>query len=144
MGTDIMADNQTESVLTLLDRGEADNKVQQAVSAALLRSQTKIIEELQGIRSKLWQLDDLRKYVDEWHDSKCKDCPTKKLVETKMKAFDGAAKGGWVNQLASNSGFQFFILLIFLVSAFCYLVSGKDGVDAAKSVTTSVLTGGVK
>lgn len=53
-------------------------------------------------------------------------------------------KPHWILQLMSNQGFQFFVLLMFLISAFVYLCTGKGGVDAGKDAVTSVLSGGTK
>ena len=57
--SDIIAENQTEAVLSALDRGEADNATRDKVSAALLRSQTKVLSELGKIQDNLWTLDRL-------------------------------------------------------------------------------------
>lgn len=54
------------------------------------------------------------------------------------------SKAHWVVQLMSNQGFQFFILLLFLIGAFCYLTTGKGGVEAAKDTVKTVVTGGAK
>ncbi len=54
------------------------------------------------------------------------------------------AKPHWVVQLMSNSGFQFFILILLLIGAFCYLTTGKGGVEAAKDTVTTVISGGAK
>ena len=41
--SDIIAENQTEAALSVLDRGEADNATRDKVSAALLRTQIKLL-----------------------------------------------------------------------------------------------------
>lgn len=69
------------------------------------------------------------------------------LVELKGMVFcpkEEPKKPYWVMQLVSNSSFQFFVLLLFLVSAFVYLCTGTGGVEAAKSTVSTFLPGGAK
>ncbi len=166
---DIIANSQTESVLAALDRGGADDKIRDRVSAALLRALTSVIKELSEIKSNLWQPDELRKLIDERHDRRCQDCPAKKWADTQStvqllqaqqaaqaakpaaqasKPAVPAAKpeGGfqWVVYLMGNSSFQFFVLLLFLIGAFVYLTTGRGGVDAATDSVRTVIRGGVK
>jgi hypothetical protein len=171
---DIIANSQTESVLAALDRGGADDKIRDRVSAALLRALTSVIKELGEIKSNLWQPEELRKFIDERHDRRCQDCPAKKWADTQStvqllqaqqaaqaaqtaKPAAQAAKpaaqaqpakpeGGfqWVVYLMGNSSFQFFVLLLFLIGAFVYLTTGRGGVDAATDSVRTVIRGGVK
>lgn len=164
MAVDIIAESQTESVLSALDRGDADDKVRDQVSAALLRAMTRVSTELADIRTNLWKPDDLRHLIDERHERKCRDCPAKRMAEERLQlqrmqhqqadpdapAQDQAAQPQpqtvlqWVLHLAGNSGFQFFILLLFLISAFVYLTTGKGGVDAARETLGTMVSGGSK
>lgn len=50
---------------------------------------------------------------------------------------------GWLSQLMSNSGFQFFVLLVFLIGAFVYLCTGKGGTAAGREALTTVIKGGM-
>ena len=84
MGADIIAESQTESVLAALDRGDADDKVRDQVSAALLRAMSKLGTELEDIKANLWKPDDLRHLIDERHERKCRDCPAKKMAEERL------------------------------------------------------------
>ena len=163
MGADIIAESQTDSVLAALDRGDADDKVRDQVSAALLRAMSKLSTELVDIKANLWKLDDLRRLIDERHDWKCRDCPAKRMAEERLhlqqvqasQAAQAAQQPGaksqhaqsqnvvqWILYLAGNSSFQFFVLLLFLIGAFIYLTTGKSGVDAAKDTVTTVIRGG--
>ena len=158
---DIIANSQTESVLAALDRGDADDKIRDRVSAALLRALTSVIKELGEIKSNLWQPEALKRFIDERHDRRCQDCPARKwaddqraaqLLQAKQaaQAANSAGKtqpeGGfqWVLHLMGNSSFQFFVLLLFLIGAFIYLTTGKSGVDAAKDTVTTVIKGGAQ
>lgn len=138
MATDIMADNQTESVLSLLDRGEADPKVQQAVSAALLRSQTKIIEELQEIKGNLWKPDDLKRYIDERHFIHCASCPAKKLAEDHSKL----KKSFW--SMAVSPTFMLFVLAALALLVAAYATIGKTGLETVTSSLPGVVSGSGK
>ena len=73
--SDIIAENQTEAVLSVLDRGEADNATRDKVSAALLRSQTKVLYELGKIQDNLWTLNRLESFIDKRHEALCSKCP---------------------------------------------------------------------
>lgn len=161
---DIIANSQTESVLAALDRGDADDKIRDQVSAALLRALTSVIKELGEIKSNLWQPEALKRLIDERHDRRCQDCPAKKwaddqraaqLLQAKQaqQAAQAANPAGkaqpegsfqWVLHLMGNSSFQFFVLLIFLIGAFVYLTTGRGGVDAAKDSVRTVISGGAK
>jgi len=147
---DIIAESQTEAVLSALDRGDADDKIRDQVSAALLRAMTRMSQELIDIKTSLWQPADLKNLIDERHEKKCRDCPAKKMAEERLRLQQQAqgqnqAPQGilqWIVHLASNSGFQFFILLLLLISAFIYLTTGKGGADAARETVSTVISGG--
>lgn len=154
-GVDIIAESQTDSVLSALDRGDADDKVRDQVSAALLRAMTRMNVELKDIKTSLWKLDELKDFIDERHERKCHDCPAKKMAEERLRLQQVAAEPRrseaqpqgivqWVLHLAGNSGFQFFILLLLLISAFIYLTTGKGGVDATRDTVNTVIRGGVQ
>lgn len=159
-GVDIIAESQTDSVLSALDRGDADDKVRDQVSAALLRAMTRMSLELKDIKTSLWKLDELKDFIDERHERKCHDCPAKKMAEERLhlqqvqaaqKADDAKRQEQqpqsvvqWVLNLAGNSGFQFFILLLLLISAFIYLTTGKGGVDATRDTVNTVIRGGTQ
>jgi len=154
---DIMAESQTESVLSALDRGDADDKVRDQVSAALLRTMTRMSQELLDIKVNLWKPADLRNLIDERHEKRCHDCPAKKMAEERLRLQQAHATAAeqeqaaqpqgvvqWILHLAGNSGFQFFILLLLLISAFIYLTTGKGGVDATRETVNTVMHGGVQ
>lgn len=150
MAQDIIAESETERVLSTLERGDADDKVRDRVSAALLRALTRMSTELADIRENLWKPDDLRRVIDERHDQKCRECPAKKLVDESLHAATAPKRDQpqgmipWLINLMSNNSFQFFILLLFLIAAFVYLTTGKGGVDAARETLSTVVSGGAK
>lgn len=153
---DIIAESQTEAVLSALDRGDADDKIRDQVSAALLRAMSRMSQELIDIKTSLWKPEDLKNLIDERHRQRCQDCPAKKMAEERLRLQQAHAAAEpeqsahpqgavqWVLHLAGNSGFQFFILLLLLISAFIYLTTGKGGVDATRETVNTVMHGGVQ
>ncbi len=132
---DIMADNQTEAVLSLLDRGEADDKTRDKVSAALLRSQTKVLDELSKIQDNLWSLDRLEALVDKRHELLCSKC----VLRTPQRK-----EGSWLTLLLSSESIRYFVLILVLVWAVIYIKTGAEGVNAIRGAATSTVTGGAK
>lgn len=132
---DIMADNQTEAVLSLLDRGEADDKTRDKVSAALLRSQTKVLDELSKIQDNLWSLDGLEALVDKRHELLCSKC----VLRTPQRK-----EGSWLTLLLSSESVRYFVLILVLVWAVIYIKTGAEGVNAIRGAATSTVTGGAK
>lgn len=156
---DIIAESQTEAVLSALDRGDADDKIRDQVSAALLRAMSRLSQELVDIKKSLWKPEDLKSLIDERHRQRCQDCPAKKMAEERLRLQQAHAAAAaeqeqaaqqpqgavqWVLHLAGNSGFQFFILLLLLISAFIYLTTGKGGVDATRETVNTVMHGGAQ
>lgn len=138
--SDIMSENQTESVLALLDRGEADDKTRDRVSAALLRSQTRLLEELSEVKDHLWKPRDLEDLVDRRHAELCASCPTKAIVERmRAETSRAPAKKTWVEALLTSDSLRYFILILILVWAVVYLKAGPEGVAAVKDAATSVV-----
>lgn len=132
---DIMADNQTEAVLSMLDRGEADDKTRDKVSAALLRSQTKVLDELSKIQDNLWTLDRLEALVDKRHETLCSKC----VLRTSQRK-----EGSWLALLLSSESIRYFVLILVLVWAVIYIKTGAEGVNAIRGAATSTVTGGAK
>jgi hypothetical protein len=132
---DIMADNQTEAVLSMLDRGEADDKTRDKVSAALLRSQTKVLDELGKIQDNLWSLDRLEALVDKRHEILCSKC----VLRTSQRK-----EGSWLTLLLSSESLRYFVLILVLVWAVIYIKTGAEGVNAIRGAATSTVTGGAK
>lgn len=132
---DIMADNQTEAVLSLLDRGEADDRTRDKVSAALLRSQTKVLDELSKIQDNLWSLDRLEALVDKRHELLCSKC----VLRTPQRK-----EGSWLTLLLSSESLRYFVLILVLVWAVIYIKTGAEGVNAIRGAATSTVTGGAK
>jgi len=155
---DIIAESQTEAVLSALDRGDADDKIRDQVSAALLRAMSRMSQELIDIKTSLWKPEDLKNLIDERHRQRCQDCPAKKMAEERLRLQQQAHAAAeqehsahqpqnalqWILHLAGNSGFQFFILLLLLISAFIYLTTGKGGVDATRETVNTVMHGGAQ
>lgn len=132
---DIMADNQTEAVLSMLDRGEADDRTRDKVSAALLRSQTKVLDELSKIQDNLWSLDRLEALVDKRHELLCSKC----VLRTPQRK-----EGSWLTLLLSSESIRYFVLILVLVWAVIYIKTGAEGVNAIRGAATSTVTGGAK
>lgn len=135
--SDIMADNQTEAVLSMLDRGEADDRTRDKVSAALLRSQTKVLDELGKIQDNLWTLDRLESFVDKRHEVLCTKCPLRSGPPAKKE-------GSWLTLLLSSESLRYFVLILVLVWAVIYIKTGAEGVNAIRGAATSTVTGGAK
>lgn len=139
--SDIMADSQTETVLSELDRGEADDRTRDKVSAALLRSQTKVLDELSKIQANLWTLDKLESLVDKRHAVLCSQCP---LRAASVPAAKEKKEPGWLALLLSSESIRYFVLILVLVWAVIYIKTGAEGVDAIRGAARATVTGGVK
>ena len=135
--SDIIAENQTEAVLSVLDRGEADNATRDKVSAALLRSQTKVLDELGKIRDNLWTLNRLESFIDKRHEALCSKCPHRPVSSAKKE-------GGWFTMLLSSESLRYFVLILVLVWAVIYIKTGAEGVDAIRGAAASTVTGGAR
>ena len=135
--SDIIAENQTEAVLSVLDRGEADNATRDKVSAALLRSQTKVLYELGKIQDNLWTLNRLESFIDKRHEALCSKCPHRTGSSAKKE-------GGWLPLLLSSESLRYFVLILVLVWAVIYIKTGADGVDAIRDAAASTVTGGAR
>lgn len=135
--SDIIAENQTEAVLSVLDRGEADNATRDKVSAALLRSQTKVLDELGKIHDNLWTLNRLESFVDKRHEAMCSKCPHRTGSSAKKE-------GGWFSLLLSSESLRYFVLILVLVWAVIYIKTGAEGVDAIRGAAASTVTGGAR
>ena len=135
--SDIIAENQTEAVLSVLDRGEADNATRDKVSAALLRSQTKVLAELGKIQDSLWTLNRLESFIDKRHEALCSKCPYRARAPAKKE-------GGWLQMLLSSESLRYFVLILVLVWAVIYIKTGAEGVDAIRGAAASMVTGGAR
>lgn len=135
--SDIIAENQTEAVLSALDRGEADNATRDKVSAALLRSQTKVLDELGKIQDNLWTLGRLESFVDKRHEALCSRCPHRTGSSAKKE-------GGWFPLLLSSESLRYFVLILVLVWAVIYIKTGAEGVNAIRGAAASTVTGGAR
>ena len=135
--SDIIAENQTEAVLSVLDRGEADNSTRDKVSAALLRSQTKVLYELGKIQDNLWTLNRLESFIDKRHEALCSKCPHRTGSSAKKDS-------GWFPLLLSSESLRYFVLILVLVWAVIYIKTGADGVDAIRDAAASTVTGGAR
>ena len=147
MGTDIMAESQTETVLAALDRGEADDKLRDQVSAALLRALTRITSQLDGIRENLWTVERLEQVIDRRHESLCSKCPLRQQVPVQAQAqaqVEPAPKRTWFDALVSSDSIKFFILSLLLVWAIIYVKTGPAGVEAGKGAAVQTVTGAAK
>ena len=151
MSQDIMADSQTEAVLADLDRGTTDDRTRDHVLAALLRSQTRMLDELTAIKKGLWDLDKLKSLIDERHRAICTNCSIRQAVASLSPRPDGApggAPGGrkksWPELILTSESTRYFVLMVILVWAIVYVKSGADGVAKVRDSIVPTISGGAK
>lgn len=148
MGQDIMADSQTEDTLAALDRGEVDDKMRDRVLAALLRSQTRMLEELVKIKENLWDMDKLESLIDKRHQVLCTNCVLRQQalapakVEPEPDKKDGGKKS-WIELILTSEATRYFILMVILVWAIVYVKSGAEGVASVRGGVTHTISGGI-
>lgn len=129
--SDIIAENQTEAVLSVLDRGEADNATRDKVSAALLRTQMRLIADFAELKGSLWKPRDLEEMIDRRHREACASCPARSMQRRQ--------KGSLLEMLCSSESVRYFLLILILIWAVIYMKAGPDGVDAIRDAATSVV-----
>lgn len=144
MAQDIMADSQTESVLSLLDRGEADDKTRDRVSAALLRSQTKLVEAVEEMKTKLWSFEELDRHIDERHEQKCANCPAKKYAESQLRPIVQKSSKPWYVELIMSDSIRYFIIILILAWAVIVMKTSTDEAAAVMENVQKTLTGGIR
>ena len=138
MGTDIIAENQTERTIQALMNGDADAKTQQAALAAVLRTTTAQARELEQIKQNLWKPDDLERAVEAQIRMKCRECPARKHAE---EAKDKPAN--WFVALVTSESFRYFLLIVMFAWALIVVTSGRDNARAVLENTRATVTGGV-
>lgn len=129
--SDIIAENQTEAVLSVLDRGEADNATRDKVSAALLRTQMRLIADFAELKGSLWKPRDLEEMIDRRHREACASCSARSMQRRQ--------KGSLLEMLCSSESVRYFLLILILIWAVIYMKAGPDGVDAIRDAATSVV-----
>jgi hypothetical protein len=148
MAQDIMAESQTEAVLAELDRGATDDRTRDHVLAALLRSQTRMLDELSDIKKGLWDLDKLKSLIDERHRAICTNCSLRHTVNASASQPDGAAGGNkkksWPELILTSESTRYFVLMVILVWAIVYVKSGAEGVANVRDSIVPTMHGGVK
>lgn len=137
--SDIIAENQTEAVLSVLDRGEADDKTRDRVSAALLRSQTRLLADLAEVKAHLWKPKDLEELVDRRHAELCAACPAKAAATRAPPRQERPLKKTLAEALLTSDSLRYFVLILILVWAVVYLKAGPEGVAAVKGAATTVV-----
>lgn len=148
MAQDIMAESQTEAVLAELDRGATDDRTRDHVLAALLRSQTRMLDELSDIKKGLWDLDKLKGLIDERHRAICANCSLRHTVNATSPQSDGQAGGNrkksWPELILTSESTRYFVLMVILVWAIVYVKSGADGVAKVRDSIVPTISGGAK
>lgn len=147
MSQDIMAESQTEAVLAELDRGTTDDRTRDHVLAALLRSQTRMLDELTAIKRGLWDLDKLKNLIDERHRAICTNCSLRQAVATLSPRIDGAPGGrkkSWPELILTSESTRYFVLMVILVWAIVYVKSGADGVAKVRDSIVPTMSGGAE
>lgn len=143
MAVDIMADSQTEAIIAALERGEADSTMHNRVSAAILRSQTKVYAQLEQIKDNLWTVERLESLVDRRHQALCAQCPARQ-PSPPPPAPEPPAKPTFVEALLSSESIRYFILLVILVWAVIYVKTGPEGAASVREGLSHTVTGGAK
>ena len=138
MGTDIIAENQTERTIQALMNGDADAKTQQAALAAVLRTTMAQARELEQIKQNLWKPDDLERAVEAQIRLKCRECPAKKHAEEVKER-----PANWFVALVTSESFRYFLLIIMFAWALIVVTSGRDNARAVLENTRATVTGGV-
>lgn len=142
MSQDIMADSQTEATLAALDRGEVDDKMRDRVLAALLRSQTRMLEELVKIKENLWDMDKLESLIDKRHQVLCTNCVLRQQAlapKTATPDDEPVKKKSWLELILTSESTRYFVLMVILVWAIVYVKSGADGVASVRDSVTHTL-----
>lgn len=147
MAQDIMADSQTEATLAALDRGEVDDKMRDRVLAALLRSQTRMLEELVKIKENLWDMDKLEGLIDKRHQVLCTNCVLRQQALAPAKVEPGKVEPGksdsekksWLELILTSEATRYFILMVILVWAIVYVKSGAEGVASVRDSVAHTL-----
>jgi hypothetical protein len=146
---DVISENATDAVLSALDRGDADDRTRDRVSAALLRAVTKVIEQQDEMKVMIEELrmaqvrpEQVKELAAAEHEHRCFECPARQWVDRQMRA--ERKKDGWLSALVSSETLRYFVLVVLLVWAVVYLKTGQSGVDAVKGGVTHTLTGGLR
>lgn len=132
---DILADSQTEAALADLERGSVTDSERDRILAAVLRSQSRIIDTLADIRANLWSVDRLETFIDRRHQDLCARCPARAQP---------AHPKGWLADLLSSETFRYFILVVVLVWAVIYMRTGVEGVESVRDAAVRTVTGVAK
>jgi hypothetical protein len=145
MSQDIMADSQTEATLAALDRGEVDDKMRDRVLAALLRSQTRMLDALVKIKENLWDMDKLESLIDKRHQVLCTNCVLRQQALTKSEPDkkEDEPKKSWIELILTSEATRYFILMVILVWAIVYVKSGAEGVASVRDGVTHTVRGGI-
>lgn len=130
--TDPIAENQTEAVIAALRRGDADAKLRDEATAALLASFQRIAEELETIKSNLWTPEALAATIDKRHSILCQACPVHQQYATHLKTDLEQKKKTphWWEILFSESVRSFILILILIWT----LIVATQGQENAKAV----------
>lgn len=137
MLVDPIADNQTESVIAALRRGDADDRMRDNATAALLSSFQKIMGELEGIRQNLWTPSALSDAIDKRHASLCSACPARQYYEN-QKAPAAKKPQHWWEILLSDS-VRSFLLILVLVWTLIVTTQGQENAKAILDLSRQTL-----
>ena len=112
------------------------------VLAALLRSQTRMLEELVNIKENLWGMDKLESLIDKRHQVLCTSCVLRQQALTKPEP-DKNPKKSWIELILTSEATRYFILMVILVWAIVYVKSGAEGVASVRDGVTHTVRGGI-
>lgn len=137
MGTDIIAESQTERTVNMLMQGDADSKTQQTALASVLLAMTKLVSEVADIKQGLWQPSALRDMIDERHRSLCASCPVKQAHEATKRA-EEPGKKGVLAQILSPTVMIFIMAILSLLTAM-YTIIGRQGVQDVSEIVNPII-----
>lgn len=140
MSSDIIAESQTQLMVSRLMRGDADPADQQMALASVLDAVSKLNIRFDSMQGQLWKPEDLVKKIDERCREFQNDCPTMKYLKEQgivpVRETPKSLKTSLLSLLTSES-FRSFLLILLLVWTVIYSTQGKEG---AKTVRDSAFS----
>lgn len=131
MSSDIIAESQTQQMVSRLMRGDADPADQQMALASVLDAVSKLNIRFDSMQGQLWKPEDLVKKIDE----RCKEFLKEQGI-VPVSETPKSLKTSLLSLLTSES-FRSFLLILLLVWTVIYSTQGKEG---AKTVRDSAFS----
>lgn len=137
MLVDPIADNQTESVIAALRRGDADDRMRDNATAALLSSFQKIMGELEGIRQNLWTPSTLSDAIDKRHASLCGACLARQHYEGRTAPSSKKPQHWW--EMLFSEAVRSFLLILILIWTLVVTTQGQENAKAILDLSRRTL-----